>query len=382
MIRRFSTGFGTHSNRKFSSTRSRRSGATKDERDYRGRWKRNRRTSDAYDDAELPYPDAKVASLLCVGGPCSYRIKEGSAITDAWILEHVVPRITALYGETLAKLLGKALLWTIFSEKSGWVSAAIVDRVKGAYNNIAGANAGDENRIEKRLLVVTGNDATLYINEVVPTNQNQNQQQQQAGQQEQGQQVAGHLEGHTNQQLLHTLLNQVNQLQSSVTQITEARAADRVMLAGQFGTINANIRRILAAQPIRALNAQQNNNGGGGGGGAGGGAGGVANPLVLAELSPTPRTLYVLWQEYQIGIAGRKAARLFTREERGRVKHKYHRRKVVWDLVSRLINSGLTAQVACDRIYNVYGDDKTVTYIINKLKADSRNNALHVTLQV
>ena len=158
-------------------------------------------------------------------------------------------------------------------------------------------------------------------------------------------------------------------------------------MEGQFQTINTNLRRI-AAQPIRALNrahnnAQQaNNHGRGVAGGSAIGGGAAANPLCPAELSPTPRTLYVLWQEYQFGIGGRKAARLFTREERGRVKHKYHRRKVVWDLVSRLINAGLTAQVACDRLYNVYGDDKTVTTIINRLKQDTRNGTLHVTLQV
>jgi hypothetical protein len=150
--------------------------------------------------------------------------------------------------------------------------------------------------------------------------------------------------------------------------------------------INVNLRRI-ASQPIRALNnaAQQNNNGdnnNGGNNGGSAGAGGIANPLVPAELSPTPRTLYILWQEYQDGLGGRKAAHLFSREERGRVKHKYHRRKVVWDLVSRLVRAGLTAQVACDRIYTVYGDDKTVTYIINRIKEDTKNNALHVTLQV
>ena len=380
---------GSHSTRKFASTRCRRSGATKDEKDYRGRWKKNRRTSDAYDDPELPYPDAKVAALLCVGGPCSYRIKEGSAVTDNWILEYVVPRIAASYGQTLAKVLGKALLWAIFSEKSGWVAGTIVNRVKGAYNNLAGEGAGEENPIEKRLLVVTGDDATLYISEVVSSNTQQNQQQQQqqqeAGQPQQQQQIAGHLEGQTNRQLLHTLLSQIGQLQTSVSRITEAREEDRVMISAQFRTINVNLRRI-ASQPIRAVHrAQQNNNGSNNNGGAASAsaaAGGVANPLVSADLSPTPRTLYVLWQEYQVGIGGRKAARLFTREERGKVKHKYHRRKVVWDLISRLIRAGLTAQVACDRIYNVYGDNKTVTYIINRIKTDTKNGTLHASLQV
>ena len=378
---------GSHSVRKFASTWCRRSGASKEEKDYRGRWKKDRHVSDVYDDEELPYPDAKVAALLCVGGPCSYRIKESSPVTDDWILQHVVPRIAAMYGPTLAKVLGKALLWVIFSEKSGWVSGLIVERVKGAYNNLLG-EASDENPIEKRLLVVTGDDATLYINEVV-AEQGQQQQQQQQQQQEVGQQqqeeqpVVSHLEGRTNRQLLQTLLSQVNQLQTSVLQMSEAREADKVMLSAQFRVINTNLRRV-ASQPVRALNhPQQNNNGPNNGGGMGAGSnGGIANPLLIADLIPTPRTLYILWQEYQEGIGGRKAARLFTRDERGKVKHKYHRRKVVWDLISQLIRSGLTAQVACDRIYNVYGEGATVTSIINRLKVDIRNGTLHSILQV
>jgi hypothetical protein len=64
------------------------------------------------------------------------------------------------------------------------------------------------------------------------------------------------------------------------------------------------------------------------------------------------RSLHVLWEEYKRGICGRRAARLFTRDERGRVKHKYYRRnKMVWDLISILVCGGLTAQVAIDPIY-------------------------------
>jgi hypothetical protein len=52
-------------------------------------------------------------------------------------------------------------------------------------------------------------------------------------------------------------------------------------------------------------------------------------------LSPNPNNLYVLWQEYEHGVGGRKAARHFTRIERGhkRVKYTFCNRKKVWDLV-------------------------------------------------
>ena len=71
-----------------------------------------------------------------------------------------------------------------------------------------------------------------------------------------------------------------------------------------------------------------------------------------AGLVATKDTLYSLGRVSK-GIGGRKAAKLFTREERGWVKHIYHRRKVVWEVMGNLIHSGLTAQVACDTIYNI-----------------------------
>jgi hypothetical protein len=37
-----------------------------------------------------------------------------------------------------------------------------------------------------------------------------------------------------------------------------------------------------------------------------------------STLSPNLRSLYLLWDEYENGIGGRKAAQLFSREERER----------------------------------------------------------------
>ncbi len=88
-------------------------------------------------------------------------------------------------------------------------------------------------------------------------------------------------------------------------------------------------------------------------------AAGEAGPrrvaVYAATLSANPRSLHALWEEYERGLGGRRAARLFTRAERGNVKHKYHRRKIAWDLISTLVRGGLTAQVAIDRIYDHYG---------------------------
>jgi hypothetical protein len=100
--------------------------------------------------------------------------------------------------------------------------------------------------------------------------------------------------------------------------------------------LSANLHQI-AVQPVMRHAADEPN---------GGAAGRVAGTLSL-----NPPTLCLLWREYEHGIRGRKAAQLFTREERGRVKHKYHQRKIVWDCISSQVHAGVMAQVA---IYHVH----------------------------
>jgi hypothetical protein len=69
-------GLGTHSFRKYGATHATKCGISRDNRDYRGRWKRDRRVSCVYDDVELPWVDCEVAAALCVGDHVSmkYRI--------------------------------------------------------------------------------------------------------------------------------------------------------------------------------------------------------------------------------------------------------------------------------------------------------------------
>ena len=112
-------------------------------------------------------------------------------------------------------------------------------------------------------------------------------------------------------------------------------------------------------------------------------AGGVG--AAPASLSPNPKNLFELWHEYQVGLGGRKAAKLFTAKERGgKVKHKYHRRNVIWTMVSGLVRSGMTADTAIDSIlvYAVYGQQTSVTTIINAIKRDKKGGMLNPNLRV
>jgi hypothetical protein len=66
-----------------------------------------------------------------------------------------------------------------------------------------------------------------------------------------------------------------------------------------------------------------------------------------------------------------KAAREFTRSERGCNKFKYSRRMVVWKCIQRLLEQGGTVGTAVQRIHSVYVE-VSVTDKINKMRRDER----------
>ena len=101
---------GTHSLRKFAATFARRHGASRDDVDARGRWKNNRRIVDVYIDNTIPYPDVKVASILCVGGAVKYVVREGVGISDRFLLTYVAPSIAQQFPRPVALVLARALL--------------------------------------------------------------------------------------------------------------------------------------------------------------------------------------------------------------------------------------------------------------------------------
>jgi hypothetical protein len=64
-----------------------------------------------YADVELPFPDAKLAGLLCPGGPIRYAIIPRSGVTREFNTGRVVPKIKAKFGLDVACVLGSAILW-------------------------------------------------------------------------------------------------------------------------------------------------------------------------------------------------------------------------------------------------------------------------------
>ena len=58
---------GSHSIRKLPATYARNNGCCRDDVEARGRWKSQKRIVDTYIGCSVPYPDAKVASVLFIG---------------------------------------------------------------------------------------------------------------------------------------------------------------------------------------------------------------------------------------------------------------------------------------------------------------------------
>jgi hypothetical protein len=116
---------GTHSLQKFPSTWAKRNGCRDDDIEIRGRWKGKRRGRivNRYISLEQLPIDAKVAGILCVGGPIRYRIKDDAHISDHFMKTHVVPNTFDHYQEDrsnhIAVVLGPALLYACFYTRHG-----------------------------------------------------------------------------------------------------------------------------------------------------------------------------------------------------------------------------------------------------------------------
>ena len=87
-----------------------------------------------------------------------------------------------------------------------------------------------------------------------------------------------------------------------------------------------------------------------------------------------PRTLQILWVEYEFGVGGKKPAKLFTARERGKVKFLYSLWKPFWTLVERMIRFGYSHTNAIEKIESVYcsGRSKSVTQILREIRRDKQ----------
>jgi hypothetical protein len=176
------------------------------------------------------------------------------------------------------------------------------------------------------------------------------------------------------------------QICRKLQEVQTNQMADRISISKNFTLVHANIRRIAVQPGVRSFRGTL----------AGGNddtnlraASAADQPVAIARLqpslSPNPKNLYELWQEYEVGIGGRKAAKLFSQWERGgKNKHKYCRRNVIWKIVDNIVRGRgqMTADVVIDQIYAIYGQQTCVTNIINAIKDDIQRGRLNPNLSV
>ena len=355
--------------RKSAATHARQDGCSRDEIDLRGRWKKKTRQVDVYIDTEVPYPDAKVAAALCVGRPITYQIVPGCGIDDAWITNNVIPNLFKHhFCKKTAIVLGKAVLWACIDPMyKSYVPDELLQRVTSAYERTRFMDF-DVNPIKKIGLVVVGSEGQLFIDLLPDPNANDDEQQQQQHnditeenyrrrrKNAELQAVFSQLAAIKRQnEMLHSEL-EVMRTSVSTKLKTVFNSINRISIPHQF-TLQTNI--------TNTNNTQQSFS--------------TSNSTGIfrgqkAKLYRNPKSLYILWQEFEHGVGERKAAKNFTREERGRCRFSYCRRNVFWELVSEMVRRGHTANSAIDKIYTVYGFKTSVTDILKKLVKDKQHH--------
>jgi len=160
-------GLGTHSFRKGSADEARKNGANADEIKIRGRWKpQGKHVVFRYIDVNKVHIDAKVAVLLCPGGPIKYKLKVGlDRINHEWLFTNCIPHIHAHFSNDRAfcRTLGLASLYA-YCEPTLRDLLTDFHRIRIAVA-LQGLEHGD-NCVEKIPLHVCNVNGNLHIKEL------------------------------------------------------------------------------------------------------------------------------------------------------------------------------------------------------------------------
>ena len=294
---------GSHLNRKLASTQ--------DDVDCRSHWRNTQHISDRYTDLTLEVVDGKVAAALCMGSPTKYVYREGSGLMDAFLSDEVCPHIHAKFGGRVAVVLSKSLLRACVEPVMiPQVPACLRQRVMQAYKGVMQLEE-DINPIQKRRIVVYNVGGQLRIDEEGNSVQ--------VGE--------GQHEANMNNMAggMQTVLAQFAAIHQENIDLRELVMAQYDVMRDELLRLCQVIGRV-ANRPVMINHGFDNCQGAqpqGGGGGGGGGDDDPEDSTVPCEamLSNCPRSLFELWQEYEFGLQGWKAAKRFTSQERGRVEY-------------------------------------------------------------
>lgn len=377
---------GTHSIRKFSTTYARRSGCTLDDINVRGRWKRFKQMVETYVHPEIPYPDAKTAAALSIGGPVKYQVKTESNIDDCWIAEHVLPHTLKMHKDKKAVVtLGKAVLWACFdAEASDIVPLQILQRVRLAYERVQNQLSSTENPVRKVPLLICGHEGQLIIEELAD---------------DAGEAPARAAPEHDDNSSAVTpeILNRrrsrhTSEIQAVFAQLMQIRRQNeqlstevqvlRSHLSTKIKHLTTAVNRVSRMPAARVTINNSNNSNETNNDTNNDTAVPFNNYQVTGDLLPREkpaqltkniRSLYILWNEFEFGLGGSKAAKDYNSRDRGANRFLYSKRKVFWDLVVIMVNRGRQANEAIDNIYSHYGYRTPVSTIIKRLQQERMN---------
>jgi len=113
-----------------------------------------------------------------MGGPVKYTAHEGANVTNAWLLQYVVPHIAQRFSEQFAITLAFPILWVCYDDQCSIpIPPTLKNRVRAAYEMVQPNNLpAQQNPVEKKQLVIVNDNGTLLINEAGRLSNSNNQQ--------------------------------------------------------------------------------------------------------------------------------------------------------------------------------------------------------------
>jgi hypothetical protein len=181
-----------------------------------------------------------------MGGACSYVAHD--CITRQFTLQHSAPRIREKYGENVALVFGRALIWLAFSEEAAILPPGIKTRIVDSYGQLPNKLADGINPVKRKILIVSGHDNEVQLTELHEDGEGVNANGNGIGN---GPPAGGPMQ---NNQLLQALLSRVTTLQNSLLELHVQRAQDRATITQQYQMISSGLRRI-HRQPDQLLAA-------------------------------------------------------------------------------------------------------------------------------
>ncbi|KAL3763929.1 LOW QUALITY PROTEIN: hypothetical protein ACHAW5_008367 [Stephanodiscus triporus] len=282
-----------------------------------GMLKTKKSTQDTYTDTFSLGPTSRQLRFYALEE--YYNIKS----LDNWLSNHVCPGISSCFGPRVAAILAKPLLWAAMDEV--WCNYL----PDGLRLRIMNSLAEDAEHLQVQTNVNPVEKVTVLVAEVPEFSEVDPEF---LGTSNTG--LGGGGGGPLMMEWRNFVTAKICGMENRMHDLQSNQGGHHGELVKRLDKIERNLRRMSVMPGRRGAAAV----GGGGVGGAN-----ESQAVMPANLCKCPKNLYVLWAEFESGVGGNKPARLFTASERGKVKFKYCRRKIVWDVIDNLVRRGLSS---------------------------------------